>query len=113
METNELLSVADAALELDVHRTRINQLIDNGLLPAQRIGRAYVIRRGDLALVRERPSPGRPPKPKPAATAGQGAAKGATTTGSASGVAIAARKPQAVVVETKPRKKAAKKGRAK
>ena len=59
---NRLLSVADAALLLGVHRTRINQLIDSGDLPAERIGRAYVIKETDLELVRERASPGRPSK---------------------------------------------------
>jgi len=54
------LSVAEAASVLNVHRTRINQLIDTGKLPATRVGRSYVIREADLEAVRERPSPGRP-----------------------------------------------------
>jgi excisionase family DNA binding protein len=57
----KLLSVAEAAELLGVHRTRINQLIDKGDLAATRIGRAYVIREADLEKVRERPAPGRPP----------------------------------------------------
>jgi excisionase family DNA binding protein len=59
---DKLLSVAEAAEVLGVHRTRINQLIDSGDLPASRIGRAYAVRENDLELVRERPAPGRPPK---------------------------------------------------
>lgn len=58
----KLLSVADVAALLGVHRTRINQLIDKGDLAATRIGRAYVIREGDLEKIRDRPAPGRPPK---------------------------------------------------
>jgi len=58
----KLLSVAEAALALGVHRTRINQLIESGDLPATRIGRAYAVRESDLAKVRNRPSPGRPKK---------------------------------------------------
>lgn len=66
----KLLSVADAADKLGVHRTRINQLIDSGDLPATRIGRSYVIREADLKKVKDRPAPGRPTKvagAKPAA----------------------------------------------
>jgi excisionase family DNA binding protein len=60
----KLLSVAEAAEKLSVHRTRINQLIDSGDLPATRIGRSYVIREADLEKVRNRPAPGRPPATK-------------------------------------------------
>jgi len=60
----KLLSVAEAAEKLGVHRTRINQLIDSGDLLATRIGRAYVIREADLEKVKDRPSPGRPPASK-------------------------------------------------
>ncbi len=58
----KLLSVAEVAARLGLHRTRINQLIRDGALPAGRIGRAYVIREDDLELVKERGSPGRRPK---------------------------------------------------
>ena len=66
----KLLSVAEAADLLGVHRSRINQLIDSGDLPATRIGRSYVIRETDLEKVKHRPAPGRPTKDagaKPAA----------------------------------------------
>jgi excisionase family DNA binding protein len=69
----KLLSVAEAAEKLGVHRTRINQLIDSGDLPAARIGRAYVIREDDLEKVKDRPAPGRPaktPDAKPATKSG-------------------------------------------
>jgi excisionase family DNA binding protein len=58
----KLFSVAEVAARLGLHRTRINQLIRGGSLPASRIGRSYVIREADLDLVKERGSPGRPPK---------------------------------------------------
>jgi excisionase family DNA binding protein len=58
----KLLSVAEAAEKLGVHRTRINQLIDSGDLPATQIGRSYVIREADLEKVKHRPPVGRPPK---------------------------------------------------
>lgn len=58
----EIISVAEAAAKLKLHRTRINQLINSGALPAIRIGKVYGVRVADLALVSERPKPG--PKPK-------------------------------------------------
>ena len=62
LRMEKLLSVAEAAEKLGVHRTRINQLIDSGDLPATRIGRAYAIREADLEKVKDRPAPGRPTK---------------------------------------------------
>lgn len=61
----KLLSVIEAAEKLGVSRIRVNQLIDNGRLPAQKIGRSYVILESDLQLVKDRPT-GRPPKAKDA-----------------------------------------------
>lgn len=59
----KLLSVAEVALILKVHRTRVNQLIENGLLPATRIGRAYVIRESDVEKAKKRSTQrGRPRK---------------------------------------------------
>jgi excisionase family DNA binding protein len=71
VDEEELLSVADAAKRLGLHRTRINQLIDSGDLPAKRVGRGYVIsevevdllkERRALELLKEKKAPGRPPK---------------------------------------------------
>ncbi len=56
-----LITTAEAAARLGVHRTRVNVLIKEGRLPAQRYGRAYLIDEKDLKLVEER-TVGRPPK---------------------------------------------------
>ena len=58
-----LLSVSEAANHLGVSRWRVNQLINEKRLPAQKIGRSYVIKESDLKLVEER-KPGRPAKSK-------------------------------------------------
>ena len=59
----KLLSVAEAAQKLGVSRIRVNQLIEKKRLPAQKVGRAFVIREEDLKLVENRQT-GRPPKAK-------------------------------------------------
>lgn len=58
-----LLTTAEAAAQLGVHRTRVHVLIHEGRLPAERFGRAYMIKESDLKLVEDR-KPGRPPKLK-------------------------------------------------
>lgn len=61
----DLFSVAEAAAELGVTRARVNQLIDNGTLTAQKIGRSYVITANELEKARNRSrNPGRPCKNK-------------------------------------------------
>lgn len=57
----KLLTTAEVAERLGVHRTRVNVLIKEGRLPAQRFGRAYLVLEKDLQLVSERPV-GRPAK---------------------------------------------------
>lgn len=57
----KLLTTAQVAERLGVHRTRVNVLIKEGRLPAQRFGRAYLVLEKDLQLVSER-RVGRPPK---------------------------------------------------
>ncbi len=59
----KLLSVIEAAEKLGVSRIRVNQFIDEGRLPAQKVGRSYVIKESDLELVKDRKT-GRPPKSK-------------------------------------------------
>ncbi len=59
----KLLSVIEAAEKLGVSRIRVNQFIDEGRLPAQKVGRSYVILESDLQFVENRQT-GRPPKDK-------------------------------------------------
>jgi len=59
----KLLSVIEAAEKLGVSRWRVNQFIDDGRLPAKKVGRSYVILESDLQLVENRQT-GRPPKNK-------------------------------------------------
>ena len=46
---------------MGVHITRVQVLIREGRLPAQKIGRTYVVNEDDLKLVEDR-KPGRPRK---------------------------------------------------
>ena len=54
-----MISTNNAADILGISRRRVLALIADGRLPAQKIGRDYVIEEGDLKLVKER-KPGRP-----------------------------------------------------
>jgi excisionase family DNA binding protein len=56
-----LISTSEAAEKLGVHITRVQVLIREGRLPAQKIGGTYVIDEDDLKLVEDR-KPGRPRK---------------------------------------------------
>jgi excisionase family DNA binding protein len=59
---DELISVAQAGEVLGITHRHVHNLIADGLLPATRIGRAFAIRRADLAKVPRDRKPG--PKPK-------------------------------------------------
>lgn len=61
MSDENFLSVSQAAERLNISRWRINQLIKEERLPAQKVGRAYIIKESDLKLVEDR-KPGRPSK---------------------------------------------------
>ncbi|MCI0338817.1 MAG: helix-turn-helix domain-containing protein [Acidobacteria bacterium] len=87
----KLLTTNEAAKRLGVTVQRVHALIRDGRLPAELLGRDYVIREEDLALVAVR-KPGRPKKAQTAASAGPGEAQDTVT--------------------TKPRAKAAKKTKA-
>ena len=63
MESEKLLSVKESAEILGVNRQRIQALISQGRLPAQKIGNSYVIKESDLPLIAQRKT-GRPPKDK-------------------------------------------------
>lgn len=58
-----LISVPDAARQLGVSRARVQQRIQNGSLPAQRVGRQWVIDEEDLRSIRHHAGPGRPLSP--------------------------------------------------
>ena len=57
----KLLSTAEAAKRLGITSARVQQLIWAKKLPAQQVGRGYVINEEDLKLVEDR-KPGRPKK---------------------------------------------------
>ncbi len=54
MKNDNLLSVKDAAQILGVNHQRVQALISQGRLPAQKIGNSYVIKESDLELVKDR-----------------------------------------------------------
>jgi excisionase family DNA binding protein len=57
----KLLNAKQAAEILGVHHSRVRVLIREGRLPAQKIGRDWIIMEPDLELVKDR-KPGRPKK---------------------------------------------------
>lgn len=59
-DPSKLLSTAEVAAHLDVTRQRVLELISDQRLPAIKVGRAYVVRAGDLAALRLH-KVGRPP----------------------------------------------------
>lgn len=63
MNREQYISTNEAAEVLGVTRQRVLQLIQDGRLKAERFANVYMIRRGDLEHIEERPM-GRPPKPK-------------------------------------------------
>lgn len=56
---SDRLTVAEAAKLLGLCAWSVRRLIIEGKLPAEKFGRAYVIRRADLTRLRRNP-PGRP-----------------------------------------------------
>jgi excisionase family DNA binding protein len=56
-----LLTTKEAAERLGVTPVRVCAMITAGRLPAERFGRAYMIKEKDLKLVADR-KPGRPPR---------------------------------------------------
>ena len=57
----KMLSAKQAADILGVHHSRVRVLIREGRLPAQKVGRDWIILQSDLELVKDR-KPGRPAK---------------------------------------------------
>jgi excisionase family DNA binding protein len=59
---SNLIGTKEAAEKLGVSLRRVQQLIESGTLPAQKIGRDYLIQEKDLNNVTIHGKPGRPPK---------------------------------------------------
>jgi excisionase family DNA binding protein len=59
----KLISAKEASKKLGIDDSRVRVLIREGRLPAQKIGRTWVIDPKDLKLVKDR-KPGRPPTQK-------------------------------------------------
>lgn len=61
---DKLLSVAEAGAQLGVVRQRVLQLIWDGFLEAEQVGRSYVVRESALKAYKDKPKSklGRPPK---------------------------------------------------
>lgn len=57
----KLINTKEASRQLGVNMQRVRQLIAAGRLPAQKVGRDWIIRERDLAKVADR-RPGRPKK---------------------------------------------------
>ena len=57
----DLISSKEAAEKLGLSIRRVQALITDGRLPAQKIGNSYIVREKDLELIRGR-TPGRPAK---------------------------------------------------
>ncbi len=62
----KMLTTNEAAKRLGVTVQRVHQFIKDERLPAQKMGRDYIINESDLKSIEERPT-GRPPKAKPTA----------------------------------------------
>ena len=60
------LTVKQAASELGISVPRVHQLIQEERLPAEKLGRDWIIESSDLEKVKDRPT-GRPAKEKPSA----------------------------------------------
>ncbi len=58
----DLIGTKEAAEKLGVSLRRVQQLIELGTLPVQRIGRDYLIQEKDLSKVTIHGKPGRPQK---------------------------------------------------
>ncbi len=59
---NNLIGTKEAAEKLGVSLRRVQQLIESGTLPAQKIGRDYLIQEKDLSNVTIHGKAGRPSK---------------------------------------------------
>jgi len=60
----ELLSTKEVAEVLKVSTVRVFQMIQEGSLPATKIGRDWFVKKEDVEAAKSRPGRGRPAKPK-------------------------------------------------
>ncbi|MBA2731886.1 MAG: helix-turn-helix domain-containing protein [Acidobacteria bacterium] len=67
----DYITTTEAAARLGLSSARVRQLVGSGKLPATKFGPVNMVRVADLALVRNRPAAGRPPKPKANGTEGK------------------------------------------
>lgn len=70
MSTNDYITTNEAARVLGVTRQRVLQLIQDGRLKADKFANVYMIQRGALSHIEEKPM-GRPPKPKASGSDGK------------------------------------------
>jgi excisionase family DNA binding protein len=66
----KMLTTNEVAERLGVTVQRVHQFIKDERLPAQKMGRDYIISEGDLKLLDDRQT-GRPPKAKPGQSNGK------------------------------------------
>lgn len=59
----DLIGTKEASERLEISQKRVQALIKNGQLPAEKVGRDWLIKESDLELVKER-KVGRPKKKK-------------------------------------------------
>ncbi len=64
VKASELMSIKEFAEAKKITVGRVYQLINEGTLPAQKIGNHYVIERSDCDALVIHGKPGRPPKEK-------------------------------------------------
>lgn len=57
-----LITTAEAAERLGVTDRRVRQMIEDGLLKGEKVGRDYLIEEDSLEAAKKRPKPGRPAK---------------------------------------------------
>lgn len=57
-----LITTAEAAERLGVTDRRVRQMIEDGILKGEKVGRDYLIDEDSLEAAKERPKPGRPTK---------------------------------------------------
>ena len=59
---DEFITTTEAAVRLGISSARVRQMVLSGELPAQKLGPVNMVKAGDLELVRNRRSVGRPKK---------------------------------------------------